>query len=70
MRIRLAAASTVVVLATLDAAAPPVLLEPLAGRQVFPVTNWWNQDISTAPVDSRSPQLIDWISGRSPGNRS
>ena len=68
MRIRLAAVSTFVVLATLDAAAPPVLLEPLAGRQVFPVTNWWNQDISTAPADSRSAQLIDWISGRSPTN--
>ena len=26
--------------------------------------NWWNQDISAAPVDARSGQLIDWISGR------
>lgn len=52
--------------AVIQAAAPPVLLEPLAGRQVFPSTNWWNQDISSAPVDSRSGQLIDWISGRSP----
>ena len=50
--------------AVLAAAAPPVLLEPLAGRQVFPLTNWWNLDISTAPVDARSQQLIDWISGR------
>jgi hypothetical protein len=41
-----------------------VLLEPLAGRQVFPVTNWWNEDISAAPVDTRSAQLIAWISGR------
>jgi hypothetical protein len=49
----------------LHAAAPPVLLEPLAGRQVFPTTNWWNQDVSTAPVDPSSGQLIDWISGRS-----
>jgi hypothetical protein len=68
MRIKLAALSTVVALATVEAAAPPVLLESLAGRQVFPVTNWWNQDISTAPVDATSPQLIDWISGRSATN--
>jgi hypothetical protein len=65
MRITLAILSALVALATLEAAAPPVLLEPLAGRQVFPVDNWWNQDISAAPVDTRSPQLIDWISGRS-----
>ena len=52
----------------LGAAAPPVLLEPLAGRQVFPVSNWWNQDISMAPVDARSTQLIDWISGRTATN--
>ena len=51
-------------LAAVQAAAPPVLLESLVGRQVFPATNWWNQDISGAPVDARSPQLIDWISGR------
>ena len=48
--------------------AAPVLLEPLAGRQVFPADNWWNQDVSGAPVDSRSGQLIDFISGRSATN--
>jgi len=68
MRTRLALIGSVLILTTLQAAAPPVLLEPLVGRQVFPVTNWWNQDISTAPVDARSTQLIDWISGRSPTN--
>jgi hypothetical protein len=52
----------------LAAAAPPVLNESLVGRQVFPVTNWWNLDISAAPVDSRSTQLIDFISGRSATN--
>ena len=36
----------------------------LSGRQVFPATNWWNSDISAAPVDSRSAALIDFISGR------
>jgi len=44
------------------------LIEPLAGRQVFPGSNWWNADISTAPVDARSAQFIDFISGRTPAN--
>jgi hypothetical protein len=48
--------------------AAPVLNEPLTGRQVFPVSNWWNQDITTAPVDPRSAELIGWISGRTPSN--
>jgi hypothetical protein len=55
-------------LAVVHAAAPPVLLEPLTGRQVFPTSNWWNQDISAAPVDARSGQLVDFISGRSASN--
>jgi len=55
----LAAASSVVVLQ-----AAPALYEPLSGRQVFPVTNWWNVDISAAPVDPQSSPIIDWISGR------
>src|SRR6185312_15054610 len=48
-----------------SAAAPPVLLEPLTGRQVFPTTNWWNQDVSGAPLDARSAELINWIGGSS-----
>ena len=44
--------------------AAPALNESLAGRQVFPTSNWWNQDISAAPVDPQSPQIINWISGR------
>jgi hypothetical protein len=44
--------------------AAPSLYEPLTGRQVFPVTNWWNLEISGAPVDARSAEIIDWISGR------
>ena len=44
-----------------SAAAPPVLLESLAGRQVFPATNWWNQDVSAAPVDPSSAQFVSWI---------
>jgi hypothetical protein len=46
------------------AAAPPVLTESLAGRQVFPVSNWWNQDVTAAPIDPQSSAIIDWISGR------
>jgi hypothetical protein len=48
--------------------AAAVLLESLNGRQVFPVNNWWNLDVSLAPVDPRSAQLIAWISGRTGGN--
>jgi hypothetical protein len=54
--------------AVLSAAPPPVLTEALTGRQVFPVTNWWNQDVSTAPLDARSAELIAWISNRTPTN--
>jgi len=38
--------------------------EDLTALQIFPLTNWWNLDIRQAPVDPRSGQLIDWISGR------
>src|SRR5579871_4358795 len=31
-----------------------VLDDPLSGRQPFPPTNWWNEDISAAPVDANS----------------
>jgi hypothetical protein len=44
--------------------AAPVLNESLASRQVFPVTNWWNLDVTAAPVDPQSAQIIDWINGR------
>ncbi len=65
--VSLAVAGTVV---TLRAAAPPVLTEPLVGRQVFPTTNWWNADVSAVPVDPRSASLIDFISGRTATNRT
>jgi hypothetical protein len=45
----------------LSAAAPPVLLESLAGRQVFPTTNWWNLDVSAAPLDPNSANYVAWI---------
>ncbi len=45
-----------------------VLLEDFTARQVFPADNWWNLDVSAAPVDPGSQALIDWISGRTPQN--
>jgi len=45
-----------------------VLLEDLSARQVFPADNWWNLDVSAAPVDPQSQAMIDWISGRTPSN--
>jgi hypothetical protein len=45
-----------------------VLLEDFTSRQVFPTTNWWNLDVSQAPVDANSQAYIDWISGRTPEN--
>jgi hypothetical protein len=62
--------SIVFAVVTLHAAAPPVLNESLVGRQVFPVSNWWNADITAAPVDARSAALIDFISGRTATNRT
>lgn len=37
------------------------LLEDLTGRQLFPPNNWWNQDVSRAPVDPESAALINFI---------
>jgi hypothetical protein len=45
-----------------------VLLEDFSSLQVFPADNWWNLDISSAPVDPQSAAMIDWISGRTPQN--
>ena len=54
--------------ATPPASADVRLLEDFSARQVFPANNWWNLDISSAPVDPRSRSLIDWISGRTAQN--
>lgn len=40
--------------------------ENLAGRPVFPADNWWNLDITRAPVDRDSASFIDFI-GRDRG---
>ena len=44
--------------------AAPQLDGALVGRQVFPVGNWWNTDISAAPIDPNSSAFINFISGR------
>jgi hypothetical protein len=37
------------------------LLENFSHRRVLPANNWWNLDISRAPVDSQSSSYISWI---------
>lgn len=46
------------------------LLDDLSQRQVLPLDNWWNLDVTSAPVDANSGAYIDWISGRTPQNPS
>jgi len=55
----MSASAVAVAVAVLSAA--PVLNEALTGRQVFPVTNWWNLDVSAAPLDPQSNTYISWI---------
>ena len=38
-----------------------VLNDDFGGRPLFPSSNWWNQDISGAPVDSGSNAFISFI---------
>src|SRR5262249_16610610 len=37
------------------------LLQNFSNRQVLPANNWWNLDISRAPVDAKSSSYISWI---------
>lgn len=48
--------------------AAAALNEDFTGRQVFPINNWWNLDLTTAPIDPNSQTIINWISGRTPQN--
>ena len=65
VRTRLAAlALLVAATAVVSAALPPALIGPLGGRQVFPRSNWWNLDVSSAPVDPASAAYINFVSGR------
>ena len=45
-----------------------VLLEDFSGRSFLPADNWWNLDVSAAPLDSQSDTLIHFIAGRTAGN--
>jgi hypothetical protein len=49
-------------------AVAPVPGGSLGGRQVFPRNNWWNLDISRAPIDPGSASYINFISGRTASN--
>jgi hypothetical protein len=60
----LGAALATATAALVSAAAPPVLTGSLVGRQVFPATNWWNLDISKAPLDLNTDAYISYVSGR------
>lgn len=37
------------------------LIDDLQGRPLFPPDNWWNQDVSRAPVDPQSAAFIGFI---------
>ena len=50
--------------ATAPATTAVQLNDDLGGRRLFPSDNWWNQDISAAPLDSQSDAFISFI-GRS-----
>jgi hypothetical protein len=45
-----------------------VLLEDFSRAQVLPANNWWNLEVTNAPVDPNSRAIIDWISGRNADN--
>jgi hypothetical protein len=71
VQVRTTAIATALVAATValvSAALPPVLVGPLNGRAVFPRSNWWNNDVSQAPVDPGSAAYINFISGRTASN--
>lgn len=38
-----------------------LLNDDLGGRQLFPSSNWWNQDIRQAPIDPNSATFINFI---------
>jgi hypothetical protein len=37
------------------------LTDDLGGRQLFPSDNWWNQDVTQAPIDPQSDAFIEFI---------
>jgi hypothetical protein len=44
-----------------SSSASVVLNDDFGGRPLFPASNWWNQDISGAPVDAASSTYISFI---------
>jgi len=44
-----------------DPSSSTVVTDDFGGRQLFPPDNWWNQDISTAPVDAQSDAYVNFI---------
>jgi hypothetical protein len=57
----LAGVLVAVTVALVSAAAPPALTGSLGSRRVFPASNWWNLDISSAPLDPKSASYISFI---------
>jgi hypothetical protein len=60
------AVAAVVVAAALTLASVPVAAQTVGGPlpqplPLFPADNWWNVDISQAPVDANSAGFIGWI---------
>jgi len=49
-----------------SASSDVTLNDDFGGRQLFPDGNWWNQDVSLAPVDATSDAFIDVV-GRARG---
>lgn len=37
------------------------LNDDFGGRQLYPSDNWWNQEITNAPVDAQSNAYIDFV---------
>ena len=61
-RIRLAAAAALAACATVVVSGAVTLGGPIPGPlPVFPADNWWNTDISAAPVDPQSASYISFI---------
>ena len=46
------------------ASANAVLLEDLLAGALYPPGNWWGVDITNAPVDPASDDMLRWIGGR------
>jgi hypothetical protein len=60
--VRLAAAAAAIVSATILVGATATLGGTMPGPlPIFPADNWWNADISSAPVDSQSAAYISFI---------